>query len=67
MTIGQRINKIRKEKGLSLAELADKADISRGTLHYWLYHDDVCPQIMLLIAVADVLDVSLDELVGRAR
>lgn len=67
MTIGQRINKIRKEKGLELAELAKKADISINTLNYWLYGGDTHPDVVLLASVADVLDVSLDELVGRVR
>jgi len=64
MTIGQRINMIRKEKGLTIQQLADKSDISTHTIISWIYQGHH-PDILLLCDLADTLDISLDELVGR--
>lgn len=66
MTVGQHINQARLQRGLSLDKLAKKAYVSRHTIVSWIYQDTQ-PTIELLIAVADVLDISLDELVGRER
>lgn len=66
MTFGQHINKARCDKGLTLQQLAIKAGISVDTLNSWIYHGHH-PDIELLIQVADALDISLDELVGRKR
>ena len=66
MTIGQRINLIRYEKDLSLDQLAQKANVSKNTICYWIYRGGH-PDIELLCSVADVLEVSLDELAGRAK
>ena len=64
MTVGQHINNARKKRGMSIDELAAKAYVSRNTIVGWIYCDHH-PDIELLIAVADVLQMSLDELVGR--
>lgn len=64
MTIGQRINFARYERNMALDELAKKSHVSKNTIVGWIYRGSH-PDIELLIAVADVLDMSLDELVGR--
>lgn len=64
MTIGQRINLARIERDLSIDELAKRAHVSKNTIISWIYRD-VHPDIELLTAVADVLEMSLDELAGR--
>ena len=64
MTIGQRINKARIERGLTIDKLAEIANISRNTIVSWIYRG-IHPDIDYLIVVADVFDMSLDELVGR--
>ena len=64
MTIGQRINFARYERNMSLDELAQKSNVSKNTIVGWIYHGSH-PDIELLIAVADALEMSLDELVGR--
>ena len=64
MTIGQRINLIRCERDMSLDQLAEKANVSKNTICSWIYRG-VHPDIELLCSVADVLQVSLDELAGR--
>ena len=64
MTIGQHINQARLDRGMSIDELADKADVNRHTLIGWIYQGHL-PNIVLLIGIADALEVSLDDLVGR--
>jgi len=67
MSIGERINQIRRERKLTIDELAQKAYVSKNTIIYWIYHDNVHPDIELLACVADVLGVSLDYLAGRTE
>jgi transcriptional regulator with XRE-family HTH domain len=64
MTIGEAIRAARKSKGFTQQKLAQKAGVYPNTIHYW-EHDLSSPSIVLLICIADVLDVTLDELVGR--
>lgn len=66
MTIGQRINFARYDREMSLDKLAEKSNVSKNTIVGWIYRG-VHPDIELLISVADALDISLDELVGRKR
>ena len=66
MTIGQSIQKARKDRHLTQVELAKKAMVSPQTISFW-ERDKMAPTIDLLIFVADVLNISLDELVGRKR
>lgn len=66
MTVGQSIRKVREEKGYSREHLARKAKIHSQAIVRWEL--DICyPNLRPLIAVADALNVSLDELVGRKR
>lgn len=64
MTFGQHINLARNNKNLSIRELAEKSYVSPHTISSWIYHG-THPDIELLIRVADVLEISLDEIVGR--
>jgi transcriptional regulator with XRE-family HTH domain len=66
MTIGQRINLIRYQKDMTVDELAEKSNISKHTINAWLYAG-YNPHIEALIQIADVFDMSLDDLVGRKR
>ena len=64
MTIGRSIAKCREEKNLSRQALAKKAGVAYQSLYYW-ENDWATPRVDLLICIADALDVTLDELVGR--
>jgi transcriptional regulator with XRE-family HTH domain len=66
MTVGTRLNIIRQKRGLTLAQLAQKANVSVYTLNSWIYRD-IHPDIEVLSTVADILDCSLDELAGRTE
>jgi transcriptional regulator with XRE-family HTH domain len=64
MTIGQHINKARLDKDLTLDELAEKSGIPKDTIVSWIYGSHM-GSIDRIIDLADALEISLDELVGR--
>lgn len=66
LTIGQHINLVRNKRDITLDQLAEISGVSKNTIVSWIYYDHH-PDIELLIKVADALDVSLDELVGRRK
>ncbi len=66
VNLAKRIKEIRKAKGLSQEKLAGKLKVARNTVGNW--EKEVCmPSIDKIIAIADVLEISLDELVGRVN
>ena len=64
MTIGQAIKNARQSRNLTQAKLSKLAGISLVTLQMW-EQDKNNPTVFLLMSVADVLKISLDDLVGR--
>ena len=66
MTIGESIRAVREAKGFTRRELYEKSGVHYQTIYNW-EHDGPVPTVFNLICIADVLDVSLDELVGRER
>lgn len=64
MTIGESIRAAREAKGVTRRRLSEKSGVHYSTLYNW-ERDEVTPTIFNLICVADVLGVSLDEMVGR--
>lgn len=65
MTLGQNIQAARKHKGLSQEALAGQVGVSRQALGKW-EKDTALPGLDNLQALAAVLDVSVDELLGAA-
>ena len=63
-TLGQRIARLRKEKGLTQEELAVKVDVSAQAVSKW-ENDISCPDIMLLPKLSAILGVSVDYLLGN--
>lgn len=64
MTIGQTIMTRRKAMRLNQAELAEKVGVRAPTVSLW-ESDSFYPGMLSLIGLADVFNISLDELVGR--
>lgn len=62
-TLGKRIAALRKEKGLTQEQLAEKVGVSAQAVSKW-ENDVSCPDITLLPLLADLFDVSVDELLG---
>lgn len=64
MDLGYNIYMMRKNAGLSQEELAEQCQVSRQAIAKWEKGDSV-PTIDKMIALAEVFNVSLDELAGR--
>ena len=64
MTLGERILKYRKKAGISQEELADRLNVTRQSISLW-ETDQTLPTLDNLIALADIFDISMDEICGR--
>lgn len=62
-TLGKRIAALRKEKGMTQEQLAEKVGVSAQAVSKW-ENDVSCPDITLLPLLADLFGVSVDELLG---
>ncbi len=62
MTMFERIKEISKKQGLSLAQLNDKAGFKQNVIYSWKAKK---PSIDKVSAVANVLHVSVDYLLGK--
>jgi transcriptional regulator with XRE-family HTH domain len=62
--MGQRLARLRRERGLSQAALAAAAKVPVGTLRGWEYGRRT-PLLDAACRLADALQISLDELAGR--
>lgn len=60
-TLGKKISELRKEKGITQEELAEKLGVSPQAVSKW-ENEISCPDIMLLPELAKIFDVSIDEL-----
>ncbi len=58
MKIGPKIRRLRKLRGLTIEELADKADLTKGFISQ-LERDKTVPSVITLKQVLDVLGVEL--------
>lgn len=65
MTVGEAIRKARKDRGYSAQRLANKSGVGKLTIYKYEY-DQSQPRLWCLIALADALNITLDELVGRS-
>lgn len=61
-----KIVSLRKEKGMTQAELAKYMGISQSTLSYW-ERGDYEPDFSQLIKLADFFDVTIDYLLSRSE
>ena len=62
MTTFERIKEISKQRGLNLKKTATEAGLSENAIYKWKIQT---PQSNALRAVADVLGVSVDDLLGN--
>ena len=63
MTLGQTIHRLRLERGLSQADLADRLEVSRQSISKWETSRGL-PDITLLEPLASTLSVSVAELLS---
>lgn len=62
MEFHNKLYNLRKQKGLSQEELANRLNVSRQTISKWEVGDST-PDMEKLIAISDMFGISLDELV----
>ena len=63
-TFGERFSRLRKKLGYTQEEIATKINISAQAVSKW-ENDLSAPDISTLPLLADILNVTLDELLGR--
>jgi len=67
VTIGQRVKKLRSERGVSQDQLAAAAGVAQSAVSK-LERDQIGdPGAVMLAGIADRLGVTIDELIGRER
>lgn len=66
MSIGERIQELRKEQNLSQGQLAKAMDVSRQAVSKW-ENDLASPDSMKLIQLADLLDTDIEYLTTGRR
>ena len=62
----KKLAELRKEAGLTQAELAEKINYSDKSVSKWERGDGV-PDLSVLVTLSDLYNVSLDTLIGRAQ
>lgn len=62
MEFHSKLYELRKKRGLSQEELANKLNVSRQTISKWELGDST-PDMEKLTAISDLFEISLDELV----
>ena len=65
-SLGQRIARLRRNKGHTQEELGDKVGVSSQAVSKW-ETDSSVPDVMLLVKIANLFDISVDELLGNDR
>lgn len=65
-TIGQHMRMCRLNKKMKITTLSEMTGIAKGMISYY-ETDKTYAGLMNLISIADALDVSIDELIGRSR
>ncbi|WP_303803715.1 helix-turn-helix domain-containing protein [Ruminococcus flavefaciens] len=62
MEFNNKLYELRKQKGFSQEELANRLNVSRQTVSKWEVGDSA-PDMEKLVAISDLFGISLDELV----
>lgn len=64
MTLGEKLSIRRKAKNLTQDDVAEKLGVTPQAVSKW-ENDQSCPDIMLLPAIADLYETTVDELLSR--
>lgn len=63
MTLGERIRKLREERGMTQDELGKKLGVQKSTISMY-EHGHREPAIQKLIALSTLFDIDMNELLG---
>jgi len=63
MTLGEKIQQLRKQKGLSQEQLAEQVNVSRQSISKWELNDSV-PELDKVILLSKIFSVTTDELLN---
>jgi len=64
ITIGENIKRLRRERGMTQEQLAEKLNITNAAVSKWERGDSL-PDITMLFPIADYFGISVDELMGH--
>ncbi len=65
-TMGSFLAALRKAKGMTQQEVADRLNVSNKTVSKW-ERDEGCPEIMMLPAIAELYSVTVDDILRGER
>jgi transcriptional regulator with XRE-family HTH domain len=65
-TFGQRFQRLRKQKGLTQEQIAEKVNISPQAVSKW-ENDLTAPDINILLELSEILGVTVDILLGKVN
>lgn len=65
-SFGRRLMNLRKAKGYTQEEVAEKLNVSPQAVSKW-ETDNAYPDITLLLKISDLYGVSVDELLGKSK
>lgn len=66
LQFGKILEQLRIRKGLTRFQVAQSICASPALIKRW-EQSEHCPQLYFVVQLADLFDVSIDELVGRER
>ncbi|MCL2396962.1 MAG: helix-turn-helix domain-containing protein [Defluviitaleaceae bacterium] len=64
MTLGEKIQALRKQKGLSQEQLSEKMSVTRQAVSKWEL-DETNPDLDNIVQISNIFDVSIDYLLGK--
>lgn len=65
-TLGQKIARLRNKNNLTQEQLGNKLNVTSQAVSKW-ENDTSAPDIMLLVDLANIFDISVDELLGNKK
>ena len=66
MKIGSRLREFREKKNITQAQIADRLGITQGAVSQW-ESGVTNPSISMISGLAEILDCTVDELLGIAK
>lgn len=62
MTLGEKIQQLRKSRGMSQEQLAEKINVSRQSISKWELNDAI-PDLNKIVTLSELFSISIDELI----